>query len=75
MHDHHDHSAGGAAIADKDKTICPVMHVAVSKQEAESKDLVRTYAGKKYYLCCGTCAQMFDKNPNKYTDIESRDSE
>lgn len=46
--------------------ICPVMHIAVNKEEAASHGLTRTYKGKTYYLCCNTCTDMFDKQPEKY---------
>ena len=70
MHDHHDHSAGGAAIAAEDKAICPVMHEAVSKKVAEQQGLVRSYKGKDFYLCCSSCATSFDNNPDKYTSVD-----
>lgn len=70
MHLHHDHSAGGSPIDEKDKAICPVMHIGVSKAEATAKALVRSYQGKTYYLCCNTCASQWDKDPEQYAASE-----
>lgn len=56
-------------MSDRDvKTaICPVMKVETDKEKAEAQGLVREYNGKKYYLCCAPCGEMFDADPEKYT--------
>lgn len=64
-HDKHHHPASGSPA---ELAICPVMHVAVNKVRAEARGLVRTYQGKKYYLCCNTCLEALDKDPKKYAD-------
>lgn len=66
MHMHHDHVGGGVEIKKDDKAVCPVMHIPVSKHEAEADGLVRTYSGEKYYLCCSTCIASFEENPEQY---------
>jgi len=72
MHLHYDHAISGSAIDDKDKAVCPVMNIPVSKHEADSYGLIKIYKGKKYYLCCDSCTTMFDKNPAQYVqDNES----
>lgn len=48
------------------KTMCVVMNTQVDKKTARSKRLVRQFQGEKYYLCCQTCATLFDKEPAKY---------
>lgn len=48
--------------------VCPVMNVPVNKNEAKAHGLHRTLNGKEYYLCCNTCAQLFDKDPAKYAE-------
>lgn len=49
------------------KAMCPVMNTLVDKKAARSKQMVREFQGKKYFLCCQTCVTMFDKTPNTYT--------
>ena len=48
------------------QSTCPVMESLVDKKEAEEKNLVREYKGKKYYFCCEGCPEKFDKNPESY---------
>ncbi len=43
------------------------MDVPIDKKTARSKQMVREFKGKKYYLCCKTCVTLFDKNPAVYT--------
>lgn len=67
MHQNHHHEPEvGTAVSKDDQAVCPVMHIPVSKKEAEANGLARTYKGQTYYLCCHTCAEMFDSNPEQY---------
>jgi YHS domain-containing protein len=72
MHDHaHSHEA--AHGRPDEIATCPVMHIAVSKEEAEAKNLVCEYEGKKYYMCCQHCVELFKQDPEKYvTDQQSQ---
>lgn len=71
MHQHHNHEpAGGAPVDESDKAICPVTHMAVSKQGATTKALVRNYKDQTYYFCCNGCTALFDKNPAQYAASE-----
>ena len=53
------------------KTMCVVMDTPVDKKTDRSKRLVREFKGETYYLCCQTCATLFDKDPAKYTADKS----
>ncbi|HET8670947.1 MAG TPA: YHS domain-containing protein [Candidatus Saccharimonadales bacterium] len=70
-HDEHDHHHGVPAdlqaIDPATQAICVVTGDAVNRQKAENRGHVREYNGHNYYFCCGTCVQLFDKNPEKYT--------
>lgn len=66
MQHQHSHTHEDAQGSPKDLAVCPVMNVKVSKAEAEARGLVRTFKGQKIYLCCKTCASLYDKNPEKY---------
>lgn len=70
-HEHHHHE--DAAGKPDELAICPVMNVKVNKQEAEAKGWVRHHKGQTIYLCCNTCAQLFDKDPDKYTADHAHD--
>ncbi len=48
------------------KATCVVMNTPVDKKTARSKRLVRQLQGETCYLCCQTCATLFDKDPAKY---------
>lgn len=50
------------------KTICPVMNSTVDMKTARSKQMVREFKARKYYLCCKTCVVLFDKSPAAYTE-------
>lgn len=66
-HEHHHHpDVSSAAIPVERQATCPVTGDMVDMQEAEAAGHVREYNGKKYYFCCGTCVQLFDKDPAKY---------
>ncbi len=68
MHqEHHHHHEATVTGPPEDMAICPIMHVAVNKKEAEDNALVRSYNGTTYYMCCNTCVEMFDQDPEKYT--------
>ena len=69
-HEHHHHDttpADSSSIDENTQAICIVTGDVVNKQEAETAGHTRDYNGKKYYFCCNTCVQLFDKNPEKYT--------
>ena len=63
-HVHHGHNSEPAGP--EDSAVCPVMQVATSKQQAIKDNLVRTFNGDSYYLCCNGCATSFDDNPQQY---------
>jgi len=73
MHDHHDHehhhhhSAPTEPIPEDRQAFCPVTGDMIDTAEAEKLGHYRDYNGKRIYLCCATCVQLFDKNPEKYT--------
>ncbi len=77
MHDHdehephHHHEAGDEVIPAERQATCPVTSDTVDKQQAEAAGHVREYRGQKYYFCCGTCVQLFDKNPDRYVTHHS----
>ncbi len=70
---HHEHTHPDAEGSSDELAICPVMNVKVNKADAEAHGLVREYQGKKIYLCCNTCARLFDKNPAKYAASSSEE--
>lgn len=63
----HNHQASGTT---DEVATCPVMEIAVNKKEVAEKSLARTVNNKTYYLCCNTCAQQFDADPERYTEEE-----
>ncbi len=68
-HEHHHHHGAPAdpqSIDPATQAVCVVTGDTVNKQEAEDSGHVREYKGQTYYFCCGTCVQLFDKNPEKY---------
>nr|WP_035770263.1 YHS domain-containing protein [Arthrobacter castelli] len=69
MGHHHHRVPDGAGVHDADEVAeCPVMKgTQVIKADAEEEGLVRDYHGRRYYLCCDTCAPMFDADPDLYT--------
>ena len=50
------------------QTLCPVMKNPVNEKVAEGKGMVREYQGKKYYFCCDSCPETFEKNPTSYIE-------
>jgi ferredoxin-NADP reductase/YHS domain-containing protein len=74
MHDHdehehhHHHDDNAAVIPPERQAVCVVTGDTVDKQEAETLGHVREYNGQKYYFCCNTCVQLFDKNPEQYAE-------
>ena len=38
----------------------------VVKAEAEAAGLVRDHNGKRYWLCCNSCATKWDADPARY---------
>lgn len=72
MHNHEEHHHHEDATGEpNDLAVCPVMGVTVNKHEAEAKGLVRSHNGQTYYLCCNTCAGLFDADPDKYASKET----
>ena len=69
-HDHdHDHGHGHTpVIGAKDELVeCPVLSGSmVVKAEAEAAGLVRDHNGKRYWLCCNSCATKWDADPARY---------
>ena len=48
-------------------TECPVMICSpVIKASAEDAGLYRDYHGQRYWLCCASCALLFDADPERY---------
>lgn len=66
-HHHHDDAVGSPA----ELATCPVMGVKVNKKEAEANGHMLEYDGKKYYMCCNHCVELFKQNPEKYINTES----
>ncbi len=65
-HEHHHRTTTDAVIPAERQATCIVTGDTVDKQQAEAAGHVRAYHGQNYYFCCGTCVQLFDKNPDKY---------
>lgn len=56
-----------AGAAPDDVSECPVMiGTTVVKSEAEAEGLVREHDGRRNWLCCDTCADLFDGDPERY---------
>jgi len=51
--------AAGSAFS-KEQAICPVMGGKVNKE------IYVDHGGKRVYLCCAMCIDMFKKDPEKY---------
>lgn len=49
-----------AGVVDVNNKTCPI-----SGDKVDNKSFV-IYQGKRYRLCCKSCAKMFLKNPEKY---------
>jgi len=64
----HEHNHPAASGSPDEIAICPVAHIPVNKSEAKAQGHVRNYKGVDYFLCCNTCTQQFDENPEKYVD-------
>lgn len=66
-HDHHHHHTHEDATGRPDEiAVCPVMNVRVNKQNAERAGLTRTVDGTTYFLCCHTCAKLWDADSARY---------
>lgn len=47
---------------------CPVMvGRTVVKSRAEAVGLYRDHYGQRFWLCCKTCGDLFDADPDRYT--------
>lgn len=68
----HNHEPSPAAIAGaspQDVAECPVMvGTTVIKRDAEAEGLHREHDGRHYWLCCDTCADLFDGDPDRYAE-------
>lgn len=68
----HDHAPSSETIvgtSSEDVAECPVMvGTPVVKSDAEAEGLVREHDGRRYWLCCDTCADLFDRDPDRYTE-------
>lgn len=69
-HEHHHHHTDGPAapIPEDRQAFCPVTGDVIDIVEAEKLGHYRDHNGKRIYLCCATCVQLFDKHPEKYVD-------
>lgn len=68
-HEHHHHHDTEAADIPADRmAVCPLTGDAIDTVEAEKLGHFRDVDGKRIYFCCATCVQLFDKNPEQYTD-------
>ncbi|WP_294180679.1 heavy metal translocating P-type ATPase [uncultured Schumannella sp.] len=66
-HDHDHFSPTTLERPEHELAVCPVMPKnVVVKAHAEAKDLVRDYAGTRYWLCCSGCATKFDADPGRF---------
>lgn len=70
--DHSHHHAPSSDVIDtssEDVAECPVMvGTPVVKSDAEAAGLVREHDGRRYWLCCDTCADLFDGDPDRYPE-------
>lgn len=65
----HGHGTSSQDLAPDELATCRVMPGStVVKADAEAEGLVRDYNGKRYYLCCDSCAPMWDADPARYAD-------
>lgn len=66
-HEHlHHHDAPTEPIPEDRQAFCPVTGDVIDILEAKNLGHYRDYNGKRIYLCCATCVQLFDKHPEKY---------
>ena len=63
---HHHHDAPTEPIPEDRQVFCPVIGDVIDILEAKNLGHYRDYNGKRIYLCCATCVQLFDKHPEKY---------
>lgn len=63
---HHHHDSPTQQIPKEYQAYCPVTSDLIDTREAEKLGHYRDYNGKRIYLCCATCVQLFDKHPEKY---------
>lgn len=65
--EHHHTDIRAEDIPEDQRAFCPVSGDPVDKEEAEQLRHVRDYKGVKYYFCCSACLDLFDKDPEAYT--------
>ena len=63
---HHHHDAPTQEVPEEYRAYCPVTSDLIDTREAEKLGHFRDYNGRRIYLCCATCVQLFDKHPEKY---------
>lgn len=61
--------ASYAQQPDEEMVTCAVSSEKIKKAEAKGS---LEYEGKTYYFCCEHCQEAFEKNPEKYIDLENR---
>lgn len=69
MNDHENHDHNHHALSSdsgNELAVCPVMGGMVNKETAKAHGLTRTYEHQTYYLCCNSCAGVFDADPKKF---------
>ena len=66
-HSHsHSHMPAPSDLGD-DVAVCPVMvGRTVVKSRAEVVGLYRDHDGQRFWLCCKTCGDLFDADPDRY---------
>lgn len=65
VHEHSHQSSPDDLIGEV--AACPVMvGRTVLKSRAESVGLHRDHEGRRYWLCCNTCGDLFDADPDRY---------
>jgi ferredoxin-NADP reductase/YHS domain-containing protein len=67
-HDHHHHGTQAHDIPTDRVAVCAVTGDTIDIADAEQLGHFRDIKGKRFYFCCPTCAQLFDKEPEAYAD-------
>ena len=67
----HSHSHVSATSDQRDDLAeCPVMiGRTVVKSRAEAVGLYRDHNGRRFWLCCKACGDMFDADPDRYVAV------
>ncbi len=51
---------------DKGELVCPVMGNVIASEDKATGHA--DFEGKRYFFCCGSCDEPFNKEPKKYAD-------